>query len=446
MLRGKRFKNIRKELGMKREYFYIALLFAFMSFYPAYSLEASLVEHKGKLVFLPASGENNSKPQIDCSAIRGVCHRIEADEAAKKHLAYGKRVGLNTIRFWMSPRLFASSGEAYVKKVVDFVRVCHSCGYKVMPILFNGNMLNPDTIMPESYEAADKYAAAFINALKDEPGLLMFDMMNEPLCNPWISNAKDQEKKNRSQQTWQFLRRQILMAKKLAPKCLFTVGYTTAYEIEESTAKLLDVISFHDYSESLGQGRKNYERAVEWGKKLGKQILQTETGCLARANSYEMALKLCNEYNVGWILFNLMIPGRCEDEHGIFYPDGTVRDAGTIAAMFGCFRNRGEVCDIIHPNPNREGKGNRALNLLKKALEKNAKASTFAVRDDNRKELLYACDVAANLLEACELVPMSDLPSAKVVYYRNHPEVNILEVRRFAYSLIVRLKEVCQLD
>jgi hypothetical protein len=114
--------------------------------------------------------------------------------------------------------------------------------------------------------------------------------------------------------------------------------------------------------------------------------------------------------------------------------------------MFGCFRNRGEVCDIIHPNPNREGKGNRALNLLKKALEKNAKASTFAVRDDNRKELLYACDVAANLLEACELVPMSDLPSAKVVYYRNHPEVNILEVRRFAYSLIVRVKEVCQLD
>jgi bifunctional DNase/RNase len=165
---------------MKREIFYITLSFAFLSFYPAYSLEASHVEHKGKLVFSPASGENNSKPQIDCSAIRGVCHRIEADDAAKKHLAYGKRVGLNTIRFWMSPRLFASSGEAYVKKVVDFVRVCHSCGYKVMPILFNGNMLNPDTIMPESYEAADKYAAAFINALKDEPGLLMFDMMN--LC------------------------------------------------------------------------------------------------------------------------------------------------------------------------------------------------------------------------------------------------------------------------
>jgi hypothetical protein len=86
------------------------------------------------------------------------------------------------------------------------------------------------------------------------------------------------------------------------------------------------------------------------------------------------------------------------------------------------------------------------VTLLKKALEKNAKASTFAVRDNNRKELLYACEVAANLLEACELVPMSDLPSAKVVYYRQHPEVTILDVRRFAHSLLLRLKDVCQLD
>jgi hypothetical protein len=431
---------------MKKEIFYRALSFAVLSFGTLHSLEASDLPYSGKLVFAQASAESDSKPQIDCRSIRGVCHRVESEEAAKKHLAYGKRLGLNTIRFWMSPGQFASSGEAYVKKVVDFVRVCHSNGYKVMPILFNGNGLNPETIQPQSSEAADKYTTAFLNALKNEPGLLMFDLMNEPLCNPWISSAKGEERMKRAQLTWKFLRRQILLAKKLAPKCLLTVGYTTAYEIEESTAKLLDVVSFHDYSESLEQGRRNYERAVAWSQKLGKQILQTETGCLARANSYEMALKLCHDYNVGWILFNLMIPGRCEDEHGIFYPDGTIRDAGTIAAMFGCFRNRGEVCTIIHPNPNREGKGDRAVTLLKKALEKNAKASTFAVRDNNRKELLYACEVAANLLEACELVPMSDLPSAKVVYYRQHPEVTILDVRRFAHSLLLRLKDVCQLD
>lgn len=393
-----------------------------------------------------ASGTPKGKPQIDCAKIRGVCYGIRQEADARRELAYGSRVGLNTVRFWLSRGAFAKSGDKYVRQIVDFVRVCDSCGYKSMPILFNGNMLNPKTIQPDTFAIADCFTKAIVNALKDEPGLLMFDMMNEPLCNEWISKAEGDERKSRSRQTWTFLRRQIELAESIAPNCLFTVGYTTGWEIEQSTAKLLDVISFHDYSESMESGRRNYEKALEWGRRLGKPVLQTETGCLARANSYEMALRLCSEYKVGWILFNLIISGRCVDEHGIFYPDGTIRDAATIAAMFGCFRNRGENCAIVPPNPNREGKGDKALKLLRTALDANAKASTFADRKTDRKDLLYACEVAANLLEACELVPMSELPTAKIAYYRKHPEADILEVRRFAYSLMKKVKDACQLD
>lgn len=390
----------------------------------------------------PAAGR---KPEIDCSKIRGVCYGIRPEEDARRELAYGTRVGLNAVRFWLNRGAYAKSGGEYVKKVVDFVRVCDSCGYKSMPILFNGNGLNPKSVQPESYEAADRFTTAVVNALKDEPGLLMFDMMNEPLCNEWISGTTGEERKERSQATWKFLRRQIELAERLAPQCLFTVGYTTGHEIERTTAELLDVISFHDYSESLEKGRRNYEKALEWGRKLGKQVLQTETGCLARANSYEMALRLCHEYKTGWFLFNLIISGRCFDEHGIFYPDGTIRDAATVAAMFGCFRNRGENCAIVPPNPNREGKADKALKLIREALDDNAKASTFADRKMDRKDLLYACEVAANLLEACELVPMSELPTAKVAAFRNDPNSDILEIRKFAYSLAMRLKEVCQI-
>ncbi len=428
---------------MKNIFVFIALVFVFLC---AESYADSKLQQStfGELRF---SKENaNSKPKLDCNTVRGVCYRITSEADARKELAYGKRVGLNTVRFWMSPRQFAEFGDAYVKRVVEFVRVCDACGYKSMPILFNGNMLDPKTIAREAYADADKFTTAIVNALKDEPGLLMFDMMNEPLCNRWISSAVGDERKQRAETTWNFLRRQIELAKKLSPDSLYTVGYTTGYEIEESTAKLLDVISFHDYSESLQDGRRNYQRAVEWGKKLSKPVLQTETGCLARANSYEMALRLCSEYKLGWVLFNLIIAGRCEDEHGIFYPDGTIRDSATIAAMFGCFRNRGEGSAIIYPNPNREGKGNRALKLLRTALDNNAKASTFADRSTNRKELLHACEVAANLLEACELVPMCDLPTAKIVYFENHPESNIQDLRLFAYDLVLRLKEACQLD
>ena len=393
---------------------------------------------------LLASGVKAEKPQIDCTKIRGVCYGITPEEQARRELSYGSRVGLNTVRFWLSPGAFQSKGDEYIQQVVAFVRVCDSCGYKSMPILFNGNMLNPKTIQPEAYEAADKFTTAVVNALKDEPGLLMFDMMNEPLCNPYINQAPADQRAARKEETWSFLRREIALAQKLAPDCLFTVGYTTAFEIEESTAKALDVLSFHDYSESREHARNNYEQAKRWSEKLGKPIIQTETGCLARANSYEMALQFCNEYNMGWILFNLMIHGRCIDEHGIFYPDGTIRDAGTIAAMFGCFRNRGENTPVVPPNPNREGKANRAIKLIKDALTEYT-SDAFDYRRSDKKKLLDACEVAANLLEACELVPMSDLPTAKIAAFRNNPNADLWEIRKFAYELANRLKEVCQI-
>ncbi len=393
---------------------------------------------------LLASVVKAEKPQIDCTKIRGVCYGITPEEQARRELAYGSRVGLNTVRFWLSPGAFKSKGDQYIQQIVTFVRVCDSCGYKSMPILFNGNMLNPKTIQPDAFEEADRFTTAVVNALKDEPGLLMFDMMNEPLCNSYVGQATGDQRAARMEETWSFLRREIDLAQKLAPDCLFTVGYTTAFEIEESTAKMLDVLSFHDYSDSRERARTNYELAKQWSEKLGKPVIQTETGCLARANSYEMALQFCHEYNMGWILFNLMIHGRCIDEHGIFYPDGTIRDAGTIAAMFGCFRNRGENTPIVPPNPNREGKANRAIKLIKDALTEYT-SDAFDYRRSDKKKLLDACEVAANLLEACELVPMSDLPTAKIAAFRNDPNADLWEIRKFAYELAYRLKEVCQI-
>ena len=397
------------------------------------------------LALLISGSLRAAKPEIDCSRIRGVCYGITPEAQARRELGYGSRVGLNTVRFWLSPRVYEREGEGYIKRIVDFVRVCDSCGYKSMPILFNGNMLNPKTIQPEAYEAADRFTTAVISALKGEAGLLMFDMMNEPLCNDYIAKAPDNDVRNaRKEETWAFLRREIDLAEKLAPDCLFTVGYTTAWEIEASTAEKLDILSFHDYGDLRESIRRNYELAKQWGEKLGKPVIQTETGCLARANAYEMALQFCHEYKMGWILFNLMIAGRCIDEHGIFYPDGTIRDAGTIAAMFGCFRNRGADSAIVPPNPNREGKADRALRMIREAL-KEYTADAFDYRRCDKKKLLDACEVAANLLEACELVPMAELPTAKIAAFRKDPNADLWAIRKLAYDLANRLKEVCQI-
>ncbi|MGI6401678.1 MAG: cellulase family glycosylhydrolase [Thermoguttaceae bacterium] len=395
------------------------------------------------LVALSTRHVDAAKPEIDCSSIRGVCYFCEDETQARRELGYGKRVFLNATRFWTSQSRYEQEGDAYIQSIVKFVRVCHENGYKCMPILFNGNMLAPSTIEPDAYPKADAFATALVNALKDEPGLLMFDIMNEPLCSPYIYQSPKEEREAREEKIWSFLRREIELVQKLAPDCLVTVGYTTAWEIEESTAKMCDVLSFHDYSDTRAKIGANFELAKEWGQRLGKQVMNTETGCLARANPYEMALQYCNENNMGWFVFELMIHGRCIDEHGVFYADGTIRDAGTIAAMFGCYRNR-DLKTIVPTNPNREGKVDHALTLLRNAL-KEYTSDAFDYRRSDKGALLDACEVAANLLEACELVPMSELPTAHIEAFRNDPNADLWEIRKFAYALAKRLQEVAQI-
>jgi len=206
---------------------------------------------------------------------------------------------------------------------------------------------------------------------------------------------------------------------------------------------MLDVLSFHDYNDTREKIGANFKLAQEWGQKLNKQVMNTEMGCLARANPYELVLKFSNEANMGWFVFELMIHGRCIDEHGVFYSDGTIRDAGTIAAMFGCYRNR-DAKTVVPTNPNREGKVDRALALLRDAL-KEYTSDAFDYRRSDKKKLLDACEVGANLLEACELVPMSELPTTQIEAFRNDPNADLWEIRKFAYRLAKRLEEVAQI-
>ena len=122
----------------------------------------------------------------DYSWVRGVNHYMSSGEQLKKELGYGKRVNLNSVRFWLDYRAYAADKTGYIERVVRYTRECYECGYRVMPIIWNGNMLDPHMIDEENYPTGDEYTRTIVNALKDEPGLLMWDIMNEPSCNDWI--------------------------------------------------------------------------------------------------------------------------------------------------------------------------------------------------------------------------------------------------------------------
>ena len=84
------------------------------------------------------------KPLQDYSFVKGVNHFFERDEAAlRRHLGYGRRLGVNSVRTWLSYKDYAREGEGYVDALRRYIRVCHSEGVSVMPILFNGNDIDP---------------------------------------------------------------------------------------------------------------------------------------------------------------------------------------------------------------------------------------------------------------------------------------------------------------
>lgn len=384
------------------------------------------------------------KPLNDYSFIKGVNYGLKADPAiVRRDLSYAKRLGLNSVRIWLDWQTYDDLGPVYLDRLVTFVRTCHEEGFSTVPILFNGNGLDPAMLEEDFLPQADAFTAAVVNALRDEPGLLMYDAMNEPPCNDLILRAPDEETKQAVYgKIWRFVRHVCRHIKAIDPVNCLTVGNWLAVDIPTS-ADLVDVISYHDYSPTLAGVRAAAEMALNEGRKWGKPVINNETCCIARANGYDAVIQVLDEYHIPWYVFNLMIEGYWADVHGIFYPDGTVRDPAVAAAIVGCFRCR-DIEKIIPEKPNREHQALDALQKLRTLLS-DSEPDVFAYRGMKVTDLLDACEHAANLLEAGQLVPMQIPPTARIAAWRRMEKPPMADVKDFAFRLAETLKIACHI-
>jgi len=400
------------------------------------------------LVTISAFAAQPAKPQktqTDYSKIHGVCYLgWRADEATvRQQLGWAKTIGINSTRIWLSG--YERDPKAFISSLKRYVEIADDMGISVMPILFNGNSLNP-MILEESYwkESGDEYVRATVTALKNLPGLLCWDIMNEPTCNDYYKKAPAEEQDARAEKIFKFVRHYCQLVKELAPDNDITVGVTYPKFIEYASPDLVDVISFHDYRETSAVIHENYEIANAAREKYGKQIINSEMGCIGRSNPYDLALQVAEEYNAGWYLFELMIGGYWGDIHGIFYQDGTIRDPAIVAACLGFYRNR-NIETMIPEYPNKEGFANQAIKLVEEAF--NEEKETFRSTRANTDDILEAAEWCANLLESAQMVPMHDMPSAKIRAWRkmDPKDRNEKEIRQFAYNLVRILKENCEI-
>ena len=384
------------------------------------------------------------KPLQDYSFIRGVNHVMTGDvEILTRDLGYAKRLNLNSTRIWLSFEDYERDPQAYLSRLRDYIRVSHRMGFSTMPILLNGNYLNPYTLQTSFRARGDAYIKAIVEAVKDEPGLLMWDIMNEPFTNDYHDKASEQERPQRKAEITAFVRDRLTFVRTMDPVNAITVGHTFARDLE-STADLVDVLCFHDYTPLRATVEEGYRIAAEVSKKHGKPMLNSETGCLARANPYDMVLEIADKNKTGWYLFNLIIEGYWGEIHGLVYPDGTIRDPAAIAAVLGFHRKR-DVNSMIKPNMNREGQAERALKGIEVALKDNQDA--FHHSKTSTDNILDAAEYAAHLLEAAEMVPMHVPPTARIKFWREQPAAarDRDAIRAFAFELGVTLKRNCLL-
>jgi len=384
------------------------------------------------------------KPLKDYGFIRGVNHVMTGDtQVLIRDLGYAKRLNLNSTRIWLSIEDYEKNPQAYVNRLREYIRVSHQLGFSTMPILWNGNYLNPDTLQPAFRARGDVYVKAIVEGVKNEPGLLMWDVMNEPFTNDYHDKAPEAERPPRKAAISAFVRGQITYVRSLDPVNAITVGHTFPRDLE-TTADLVDVLCFHDYTPLRSNVEEVYRVAEEVSKKTGKPMLNSETGCIGRANPYDMVLEIAEKHRTGWYLFNLMIEGYWGEIHGLIYPDGTVRDPAAIAAIMGFYRNR-DVKAIVPSAPNREGHAEQALRSIELALKDGQDAFQHAKTPTDT--LLDAAEKAANLLESAEMVPMNVPPTARIQSWRKQaPADRDREaIRAFTYDLGLTLKKHCQL-
>jgi hypothetical protein len=334
----------------------------------------------------------------------------------ERDLDYAKRLNLNQIRVFVPYAAWEKDKDALKTNLQHFVRAAHARGMGVMPTM----MYRFGEFRDKSkWENARPFVADLIADIGKEPGLEIWDVENEPECCKLPPSPDNRLRMEHA----------MYMAKmfhEIDPVTPVTIGATFAENMIEM-GDSVDVLSFHDYLTTRAAIRADIAKAKAYAAKVGKPLINTEIACIARDNPYDVAIQEHMDAHVGWYIWELMITGQWGTVHGVFYPDGTVRDPSIVAALMGFFRNRGEK--IIEDVPDRE-------NHLTEAVANNKKWLADTSADWNTG--LDLAEMSVNLLEASQAIAMHDLPSRKVMLMRSSaPDMPALRAMIQQYTTLM---------
>jgi hypothetical protein len=345
---------------------------------------------------------------MDYSAIRGVNYTAAGDHhlqhwlhydprVTARDLDYAKRINVNQIRVFLSYPAYLTNKGAFRTNLIDLARACQARGLGLMLVV----TYSPAMIREAApYPLSRAWAKDLLDTVGHEPALAFWDVFNEPDYPP---NSTNRPARIAHARVMAQLFRELDTRQ---PRTPITIGFTYEKNTEKN-ADVVDVLSYHDYSPTRAEIHSHIVAALAFSAKVNKPVINTEIACTCRANPYDMAIQEYSDGHIGFYIWELMITEYWGNVHGVFYPDGTVRDPSIPAAMLGFYRNRGT--NVVLEFPDREGWVTRTVSN-----------SVAWLHDTNAPYArgLDLAETAANLLEANQLVAMRDLPTRRVALLR----------------------------
>jgi len=265
-------------------------------------------------------------------------------EIVARELSYAERLELNSVRVFLQYLVYEHQPEVFLKNVATFVDLCEkhhirpmlvlfdSC-FSVSPSMENGEIwvANPGPLRtnPDFYPQGEKYIKALVELFRDDPRVLMWDIMNEPTVT-YIAGTKEGRKL-----IWEFVRHFCNYIHTIDKTHPITVGVagTDTSEVTEH----IDVLSMHSYDKDAEAFRKGIQHIREQAEKAGKPFLITECCAPGWGNNYEMVMPTLREEKAGYYFWEVMIGNirQFRNVSGLVYPDGTARRLSQITAVLG---------------------------------------------------------------------------------------------------------------
>ena len=148
----------------------------------------------------------------------------------------------------------------------------------------------PGCFFEENWEIGERYVADIISAVGSHPGLLFWDVMNEPSWHGFLLSVGDEEERQRRyEMVRKFVRHFITFVRQKDPVNALGVGHTFIEDTEYSrTGEMVDIIIFHDYLEARSRGETALLPDVNQEGHADKAIRMAEDAMNKKASAEEL--------------------------------------------------------------------------------------------------------------------------------------------------------------